>query len=50
MLEQIDSWLANDGPVALTIVEPLEPATGDQAVFFLPRLLLPKEAKRSPTT
>jgi CRISPR-associated protein Csb1 len=36
MTNQFDSWLANDGPVALTIVEPLEPATGEQSVFFPP--------------
>lgn len=48
MLEQFDGWLVNDGPVALTVIESLEPATGKQAIFFPPRLLLPKGVKRNP--
>jgi CRISPR-associated protein Csb1 len=41
MTNQFDSWLANDGPVALTIVEPLEPVTGEQGVFFPPTFAPP---------
>jgi CRISPR-associated protein Csb1 len=41
MTTQFDSWLSSDGPVALTIVEPLEPATGDQGVFFPPTFAPP---------
>lgn len=41
MTNQFDSWLASDGPVALTIVEPLEPATGEQGVFFPPTFAPP---------
>ena len=41
MSTQFDAWLAHDGPVALTIVEPLEPATGDQSVFFPPTFAPP---------
>src|SRR5947209_3728093 len=41
MTTQFDSWLANDGPVALTIVELLEPVTGDQGVFFPPTFAPP---------
>ena len=48
MLEQFDSWLANDGPVALTIVEPLEPATGEQAVFFPPTFASPEGSEEKP--
>lgn len=33
---QFDSWLSTDGPVALTITEHLEPASGEQSVFFPP--------------
>jgi CRISPR-associated protein Csb1 len=48
MLEQTDSWLANDGPVALTIVEPLEPATGEQAIFFPPTFASPEGSEEKP--
>lgn len=41
MTNQFDSWLGSDGPVALTIVEPLEPATGEQSVFFPPTFAPP---------
>lgn len=33
---QFDTWLSGDGPVALTITEFLEPASGDHRVFFPP--------------
>jgi CRISPR-associated protein Csb1 len=36
MTLQIEKWLENDGPVALTIVEALEPAGGKDAPFFPP--------------
>jgi CRISPR-associated protein Csb1 len=48
MLEQFDSWLAAEGPVALTIVEPLEPATGEQAVFFPPTFASPEGSEEKP--
>jgi len=41
MTTQFDSWLASDGPVALTIVEALEPVTGEQGVFFPPTFAPP---------
>lgn len=42
MSKQFDAWLADDGPVALTITEPLEPAAGDQSVFFPPTFAPPQ--------
>lgn len=36
MTSSFDAWLASDGPVALAITEPLEPATGEQSVIFPP--------------
>jgi CRISPR-associated protein Csb1 len=41
MTTQFDSWLAVDGPVALTIIETLEPATGEHSVFFPPTFAPP---------
>lgn len=36
MNEQFDSWLAADGPVAITMTEPLEPVLGAMGVIFPP--------------
>lgn len=36
MTPQFDAWLPSDGPVALTITEPLDPASGEQSVIFPP--------------
>ena len=49
MTTQFDAWLAGDGPVALTIMEPLEPATGDQGVFFPPTFAHLLEMRNLPT-
>lgn len=46
MTTQFDSWLAGDGPVALTIIEPLEPATGEQSVFFPPTFAPPSRDEK----
>ena len=36
VLEKFDAWLAPDGPVAVTMREPLEPVLGKDAVIFPP--------------
>jgi CRISPR-associated protein Csb1 len=36
MPKQFDTWLAHDGPVALTITELLEPVSGKEGIFFPP--------------
>ena len=43
-----DSWLAHDGPVALITIEPLEPATGEKAVFFPPTFAAPEGSDEKP--
>jgi CRISPR-associated protein Csb1 len=43
MTSQFDSWLASDGPVALTITESLDPASGEQSVIFPPTFAPPEE-------
>lgn len=48
MLTQFDSWLASDGPVALTINEPLEPAFGSESVFFPPTFAAPEGSDEKP--
>jgi CRISPR-associated protein Csb1 len=48
MSSQFDAWLSPDGPVALSIVEPLEPALGEKAVFFPPTFAAPKDSKEKP--
>lgn len=35
-LEQFDSWLKEDGPAALVVVEPLQPVAEGEAVIFPP--------------
>jgi CRISPR-associated protein Csb1 len=47
MSTQYDAWLASDGPVALTITEPLEPASGAQSVFFPPTFAPPKQDEKA---
>jgi CRISPR-associated protein Csb1 len=42
---EFDTWLADDGPVALTIEEPLEPVAGDQSIFFPPTFAPPQETE-----
>jgi CRISPR-associated protein Csb1 len=41
VLEKFDSWLAPDGPVAVTMREPLEPVLGKGAVIFPPTFAPP---------
>lgn len=48
MLTQFDSWLASDGPVALTINELLEPAAGAKSVFFPPTFAPPEGSDEKP--
>jgi CRISPR-associated protein Csb1 len=43
MTSQFDAWLASEGPVALAITEPLEPASGEQSVIFPPTFAPPQE-------
>jgi CRISPR-associated protein Csb1 len=45
MSTQFDAWLADDGPVALTIAEHLEPVTGDKSIFFPPTFAPPQESE-----
>ena len=45
MTSQFDAWLASDGPVALTITEPLDPASGEQSVIFPPTFAPPQESE-----
>lgn len=48
MPSQFDAWLSPDGPVALTIIEPLEPALGEKAVFFPPTFAAPEGSDEKP--
>jgi CRISPR-associated protein Csb1 len=48
MTSQFDTWLADDGPVALIINEPLEPATGKHAVVFPPTFAAPEGSDQPP--
>jgi CRISPR-associated protein Csb1 len=41
VLEMFDMWLAPDGPVAVTMREPLEPVLGKGAVIFPPTFAPP---------
>ncbi len=45
---QFDSWLASEGPVGVSIVEPLEPASGEGTVFFPPTYADPGGDKKKP--
>jgi CRISPR-associated protein Csb1 len=48
MLTQFDSWLKSNGPVALSIKEPIEPAAGGEAVFFPPTFAPPEGSDKKP--
>jgi CRISPR-associated protein Csb1 len=47
-IEQFDSWLRADGPVAVAIREELEPVSGADSVFFPPTFAPPKDSKDAP--
>ena len=49
LLQRFDAWLQAEGPVAVCVREPLEPAAGKDAVLFRLRLHLRQRATR-PTT
>ena len=49
MIEQFDSWLAADGPVALTINEAYIPVSGAGSVFFPPTFAQEEGSKEKPT-
>lgn len=46
MIEQFDSWLSADGPVALVIREDLQPVTGEGTVFFPPTFAPSEDAPK----
>ena len=48
MIEQFDSWLETNGPVAVVIREQLEPVAGGDAVFFPPTFAPPEGSKEAP--
>ncbi len=48
MSSQFDFWLSSEGPVALSVVEPLEPALGEGAVFFPPTFAAPEGSDEKP--
>ncbi len=48
MSSKFDAWLSSDGPVALSILEPLEPALGERAVFFPPTFAAPEGSDEKP--
>lgn len=48
MSAQFDAWLSSDGPVALSILQPLEPALGEKAVFFPPTFAAPEGSDEKP--
>jgi CRISPR-associated protein Csb1 len=45
VLERFDAWLAPDGPVAVTMHEPLEPVLGEGAVIFPPTFAPPAKGE-----
>lgn len=45
MDEQYDSWLAMDGPVALTVTEPLQAVLGAEGVIFPPTFAPPQKGE-----
>jgi CRISPR-associated protein Csb1 len=47
VLDSFDEWLASDGPVAVTMIEPLEPVLGKGAVVF-PPTFAPNEEEKAP--
>jgi len=48
ILEEFDAWLAPDGPVAVTMREPLEPVLGKGAVIFPPTFAPPAKGDDPP--
>lgn len=48
MSSHFDVWLSSDGPVALSILEPLEPALGEKCVFFPPTFAAPEGSDEKP--
>lgn len=48
MSSQFESWLSSDGPVALSILEPLEPALGEKSVIFPPTFAAPEGSDDKP--
>ncbi len=48
MSSQFDVWLGSDGPVALSMIEPLEPALGEKTVFFPPTFAAPEGSDDKP--
>jgi CRISPR-associated protein Csb1 len=48
MSNAFDTWLSSDGPVALSILEPLEPVLGENAVFFPPTFAAPEGSDDKP--
>ncbi len=49
MSARFDAWLAEDGPVALTVIEPLEPVTGENTVVYPPTFAPPEDKTTNPT-
>lgn len=47
-MSQFDIWLDSNGPVALSIVEPLEPVFGEKSVFFPPTFAPPQDTEEKP--
>ncbi len=45
ILNQFDSWLDPDGPVAIVVREPLEPVQGPDSVFFPPTFAPPAKGE-----
>lgn len=45
LLNRFDSWLAADGPVAVTVCEELQPVEGADAVFFPPTFAPPQKGE-----
>ncbi len=48
-VNQFDTWLEFNGPVAVTLQEELEPVHGKGEVFFPPTFALPEGAKSAPS-
>lgn len=48
MAENFDSWLDENGPVALTLTENLDPALGRGAVIFPPTFAPPEDSDEKP--
>ncbi|MDQ2844282.1 MAG: type I-U CRISPR-associated RAMP protein Csb1/Cas7u [Acidobacteriota bacterium] len=48
-IQQFDAWLDGNGPVAVTVLEELEPVMGRGSVFFPPTFAPPKGSDESPS-